>query len=60
MSQLEEGCSRLAGKYLGIRANCQTRLVKIKHANKEISDVQLKTSIEQVLKCKILVAKLRN
>ena len=59
MSQLEGGCSRLAGKYLQIRSTCHTSLLKMKHANQEISEEELKSGISQVLKCKLLVSKLR-
>ena len=59
MSQLEGGCSRLAAKYLTIRSNCQGKLLKLKHANKEISEKELKTAIGQIMKCKVLVAKIK-
>ena len=59
MSLLEGGCSRLAGKYLDIRGNAMTRLVKMKHAAKEMTDSEVRAAIQQVLKCKMLVAKLR-
>jgi len=59
MSQLEGGCSRLAGKYLQIRSACHTSLLQMKHANQEISEEELKSGISQVLKCKLLVSKLR-
>ena len=59
MSLLEGGCSRLAGKYLDIRSSAMTRLVKIKHAAKEMTDSEVRAAIQQVLKCKMLVSKLR-
>ena len=59
MSLLEGGCSRLAGKYLDIRSSAMTRLVKIKHAATEMTDSEVRAAIQQVLKCKMLVSKLR-
>ena len=59
MSLLEGGCSRLAGKYLDIRSSAMTRLVKMRHAAKEMTDTEVRAAIQQILKCKMLVAKLR-
>ena len=59
MSLLEGGCSRLAGHYLDIRSNCQTRLVKMRRTAGEMTDTEVRAAIQQVLKCRMLVAKLR-
>ena len=59
MSLLEGGCSRLAGRYLDIRSSAMTRLVKMRHAAREMTDSEVRAAIQQVLKCKMLVSKLR-
>ena len=60
LNQLDRGCSRLTGAYLQIKTNCQHRLLKLKHDEQEITDLELKKAILELTKMKIYAAKLKS
>ena len=60
LNQLDRGCTRLSGFYLHIKTNCQHKILKMKHEEKQITDLELKKAILQLTKMKMYAAKLRS
>ena len=60
LHQLDRGCSRLTGFYLQIKTNCQHKVLKMKHVEKQITDLELKKAILELTKMKMFAAKLKS
>ena len=60
LNQLDRGCTRLSGFYLQIKTNCQHKILKMKHEERQITDQELKKAILQLTKMKMFAAKLRS
>ena len=60
LHQLDRGCTRLSGFYLHIKTNCQHKILKMKHQEEQITDLELKKAILQLTKMKMFAAKLKS
>ena len=60
LNQLDRGCTRLSGFYLHIKTNCQHKILKMKHQEEQITDLELKKAILQLTKMKMFAAKLKS
>ena len=60
LNQLDRGCSRLTGFYLQIKTTCQHKLLKMKHDDREVTDLEMKKAVLKLTKMKMFAAKLKS